>query len=634
VRLVVVGGGPLATYALERLAALLVPPCDVEVAVVERTGCFGAGAVHSDAQPATSVMNRVAGQIALGADETFLDWCTARGVAIGAREAPERRVHGRALRDAFDGCVERLRARDGVSVELLAGEAVDVEPASGGFLVRLERGDVLAADRVLFATGHSWSLPAPGSRTELLAAACDAPGEPQRRFVRPVYPLESQLDEAAVPAGAAVGLLGLGLTAIDVALHLTEGRGGRFVEGDGGSLAYERGGREPAAIVGACPSGVPVGCRPLNEKAEAGTALDHRAVFLTRAAIRALRTAVGRPATLPDGLVRQLDFDAQVLPLLVLELAYVYHATLLGPTAGAAMRTACAPHVRAFAGGACAGVEPLLTPLEASVAPLLRPGVPRFDWRRALDPLPAQVARGGGEAWRSAALTHMAEDVARAARGNLHDPLKAAHDGVWRDLRGELCEAADRGGLTAASQQRFAAVHLRRYNRLSNGAALPAMRKLLALARAGVLDLSVGPVPSVAPAPRRPAFHVRGTRTGVLREVDVLIEARSEPFDAALDARPLYPALLRRGLVRRWRNPGAAGEEDFVPGALDLDERFHPRMRDGSVEPRLTFLGAPAEGLVHFGQTAARPGGAVLELAAAWAGELTAEAAAPLAAVR
>jgi hypothetical protein len=660
VRLVVVGGGPLCTYALERLAALLADGHRVEhvaIAVVERTGRFGAGAVHADTQTSTSLMNRVTAQIALGADETiaaaaplppsarpatFQEWAEREGLGLGPRDVPQRRVHGQALRAAFDGYVARLRATDGVTVDLVTGEAVDVASTAGDegdspFAVRLDDGRPLPADRVLFVTGHSSNRPAAGSVTEALLFACAEPDAPARRFVRPAYPLERQLDEHVVPPGCRVGLLGLGLTAIDVVLHLTEGRGGRFEQapgrgGDPVPLTYVPSGREPAALVGACPSGLPVSCRPDNEKAAARTALEHVPEFLSHAAIQTLRETVGRPAVLPDGTARrQLDFDRDVLALVVLEMAWVYYRTALGPAAEAAMLAAAKPRVRRFVRGERsdgrlddATIDWLLAPLDACAAPLLGRAAVPFDWRRAFAPLPPAAACDG-DSWRAAALEFLAGDLTRAARGNLRDPLKAACDGVWRDLRGVLCAAVDRGGLTAASQRRFATVHLRHYNRLSNGAAIEPMRKLLALAQGGLLDLCIGPAPELEPVAGAPLFRIRGGMTRAAREVDVLVEARTDPFHAARDERPLHPALLRRGLVRLWRNPGDATTDDFVPGALDLDEHFHPRGADGRVEPRLTFLGAPAEGLVCFGQTVARPlaRNPVLEAVARWAREVT-----------
>ncbi len=113
----------------------------------------------------------------------------------------------------------------------------------------------------------------------------------------------------------------------------------------------------------------------------------------------------------------------------------------------------------------------------------------------------------------------------------------------------------------------------------------------------------------------------------MVRRVDALIEARVHPFDPGRDTAPLYGNLLRHGLVRQWRNPGdGSGEADLVPGALDLDEAYHPVSVAGAVERRLTFHGAPADGLRLFQLSAARPhsDSYVLNNAVRWAEELVA----------
>jgi hypothetical protein len=247
----------------------------------------------------------------------------------------------------------------------------------------------------------------------------------------------------------------------------------------------------------------------------------------------------------------------------------------------------------------------------------------RFDRHALFEPLRPHEPRSG-EQWRADLLDHLRRDNAAAAQGNLRNPAKAACDGVWRDLRSVLSRVLDFGGLTAGSQRRFLSTAARSYARMSNGTGLEPMRKVQALVEAGVVDVAIGPGPRVEPVPGRPAFRLHGSLTGAVREVQVLVEGRAHPFDPEWDAHPLYPALLRRGLVRRWRNPGRPPEPDLVPGALDLTRDFHPIGADGTVQRRLTVLGSPAEGLAFFQLSAARPrsGSAVLGAVAQWAADV------------
>lgn len=696
----IVGGGPMCTYAVERLAAILpeaARPPRLRVSIFERSGRFGAGEAHSDVQAKTNYMNRIAGQIALAADEsnrdaskllpqplrpTFHEWCRTRFAEtgderfdLGKRDVPPRYLHGLALREAFDRYVALLRGLDGVAVDLYPVEATDLSPQAGDrapYRVHAAGASEFSipADRILFVTGHSRNRPGPGSAVGELAT--------HGRYVPYAYPLERHVTEETVPPGCAVGVAGLGLTAIDVFLSLTEGRGGSFAAtGPSGALEYVPSGREPATIVGFGPSGMLICCRPVNAK-EGDPSLEHEGVFFTVEAVRTLRRRVGTPV---DGGGRQLDFDRHVFPLVVLEMAYLYYKTLFGSGFSDYVRASVEFRYRAFLQTGCGerdtGVEHLLEPVErcfGEAAEYVRaaahrlqiphgllafeemgvlpaflstvygrtqhhtasselrspwrhsadPFDHRFDWRRALDPLATDEPIGGDE-WRSRAIAFMYADHANGAQGNLENPVKAACDGVWRDLRAVFTETADRGGLLPASHRRFMSIYLRYYNRLSNGAGLEAMKKVLALVENSILDITVGPSPGIEAIREGPSFRITGGKTGVVRKVDVLVEGRTHPFDPELDAHPLYPNLLRRGLVRRWRNPGSSADDDgWCPGGLDVSETLHPVRRDGTIDDRLTFVGAPTDGVLFFQLSAARPysNSYILNNVGRWASEL------------
>jgi hypothetical protein len=703
VRLVIVGGGPRCTYALERLAAetpsIALPPGGLHISVFERNGRFGAGAAHSDRQPETSYLNRVASQLSFAADEsnadarrllpreyrpTFVEWCQARYKLTGDErfnvhplEVPRRYLHGVALAEMFGHFVDLLRAVDGVRVEVYAAQVEDIEPVTGvggAFRVYTSAG-TLEADHVLLVTGQSENRPAPGSDADLLAR--HAGQFTGTGYVACPYPLRERVTAENVPGGSRVGVLGLGLTAVDLILHLTEGRGGTFETNDDDSLRYRPSGREPGRIVAVSPSGSFPWTRPDNHKAADGSgishaALEHRPAFLTLAAVAALRRRSGRPATFAAGTVRQLDFDRHIFPLVVLEMAYVYYKTLFGSSVAGALCAAVQRRYQVFLasghGDRNAAVSFLLDPLdgwfeevaeyiEASLAgapipdrllhfratPVLQDflrtvhsdrretdGPPwghaldvrahRFDWHALFDPLAADTA--ADDDWHDRAIAHMRRDQAAARQGNLANPVKAACDGVWRDLRGIFSAVLDFGGLTARSHRAFLEVHLRHYTRMSNGTGLEPMRKILALAEHGVLDLSIGPDPAVEPQPGRPGFVLRGSRTGAQAVVDVIVEGRGQPFDPLLDVVPLYRNLIQRGVVRQWRNP-AADEADFLPGPLDLDRQFHPLRADGTAEERIAILGTPAEGMVFFQLSAGRPyaNSAVINNVARWANQ-------------
>lgn len=689
--LAIVGGGPRATYALERLSAeidRLGPGGRLHVHLFERSGEFGSGEAHSPTQPTTSYLNRITSQVSFAADEsargaerlrpaeerpTLHEWCRRRfaltgepDLDLGPDDWPRRYVHGLALQDMFRGYLRDLRRHPGVRVHLHHAEVTDIQSHGPRLLVRIADGRCFPVDQALLVTGHTQHDPRRSPRTRALL---DHATRTAAVYVPSAYPLDRTLDAVNTGPDRVVGVAGMGLTAIDVILHLTEGRGGRFLPDLAHGLRYEPSGAEPARLLAFSETGLFTFARPDNRKDADPTRLEHRGVFLTNDAVDRLRANVGTRRTDGTGTGR-LDFERDVLPLVVLEMAHVHYATLFGPETGAFLAGRVGPAHRRF----LAGDEPcqqrahdvtrLLDPLEAAVdevvevldavvdgrvtpaeaeaaarhwpagAALRRwadvvhgPGRPwrrddgaadspwgletsprgnRFSWERAVTPLAAPGARTP-EAYRDEVLGFMARDRRWAAQGNLDNPHKAAADGVWRDLRSVISYAVDDGGLTPESQRVFLARYTRVHNRLANGAAAEVMARVEALIRHGLLLVGAGPGASVTPDPGIGGFRVDGPVTGVSCPVDTLVDARIHPFDPRRDSTPLFRNLLRSGTVRLWRNTLPASET-FEPGGLDLDDRFRPLRRDGSVEERLTVLGPPAEGRKSFLLSALRPG--------------------------
>lgn len=630
---IVVGGGPHATYALERLAwaaETRAAACRLRIAVVDRDGAFGCGAVHSWDQAPTSYLNRASGDVALGLGSgpmpDFHAWQEREAAAgrldaaLGRGDTPSRALHGRALAAAFATHAARLEGAGRGEVARIHGEAVAIAPmgdrpdaplavtVEGPCPVRL------ATRAALLATGHDRLAP---DETESAYAAF-AQARAGLAYVHDPYPLAA-LDDAFESAGATVALLGLGLSAIDVVLHLTEGRGGAFQRDADGRLRYRPSGREPQRIVGVSPSGRPVLARARDVRATRG-APPHLAYALSIDAVERLRARRGRPATLPGrGETAQLDFDRDVLPLVLAEMACVHHAAAAPDAVESALRAAVPPALARYLDAPAGAAAEASAALLAAVDDAARAGgsIRRLDGRALMD---GALPPGDGD-WAARTRAAIADDLARARIGNLDDPLKAAIDAAWRELRPALAAALDFGGLTAASQERFARVGMRAYNRLSNGSAVEPMEKLLAVAQAGILDLSAGPGARVEPDPERGVFAVVGPRTGYRAAADVVIGARIRRFDPHRSRAPLYRAMLDRGLVTQWENPGADGEPGCRPGAIAIDARHHALDARGRPDPRLTLVGSPVDGVRYFQESLARPGarGGVAAVLGAWA---------------
>ncbi|MBY8884720.1 FAD/NAD(P)-binding protein [Streptomyces sp. PTM05] len=701
---------------MERLAASVASHEGVtlEIHVFDRTGQFGAGGVHSPLQAPTSFLNRIAKHVSFGADDTnegagpvlpagrrpnLYEWCRRKFAQTGdprfdieADSWPKRYLHGMALREQFARYVESLRALSRVTVELHHHEVIDMEDLVGpaGTAKALVITSLPLAedeesapqrttvDQALLLTGHSYNDPMRSERTRHWAECANSTA--RSTYLPSAYPLQERLTAEAAGPGQVVGCAGTMLTGIDVVLHLTEGRGGRFERDSGGNLRYLPSGREPRSIVAFSESGLFAFARCPESSRPGVPQAKHRGVFLTIEAVDRLRRNFGsRPVRIGERMVRQLDYEQHLFPLMVAEMWLLYYATLFGPDFGRHLAQASRAAREDFLDRAAGclssdeSVRMLTAPMSESVAEAVTalesllggrsqyaalcaeerawsfealveryaevvlgeegrkdleaaldspsevasvvaglksptghavlPSGNLFSWERTLQPI-ADSEQTSAERYREAMVDFMATDHLWARQGNFMNPAKTAADGVWRGLRPVIVHAVNFGGLHAESHRKFLGTWLRQHNRLAYGPVPDVMERIRALIEHGILDVSPGPGARVAT--EGDGLAVVGPRTGVVRHVDVLVDARVPAFDASADIADLYPNLLRRGIVRKWCNPQPGGP-GFEPGGLDLAEDFQVVRPDGSVDGRITVLGPAIEGQRFFQGGALKP---------------------------
>jgi hypothetical protein len=690
VRLAIVGGGPRATYALERLSATvdgLGPRGRLEVRVFERCGEFGSGVAHSPSQPRTSYLNRISSQVGFAADEsvrgagplrpvaqrpTLHEWCRTRyaqtGEAdfdLGPEDWPRRYVHGLALQEMFASYVRQLRAHPGVEVWLHPDEVVDITP---GLTVTTADGGSYPADEVLLLTGHTHHDPQRSPRASRFTSFAARSGA---AYVPYAYPLDTALPPGISGPGTVVGLAGTGLTAIDAVLHLTEGRGGRFTPDPLGGLRYRPSGAEPSSIVAFSGSGLFTFTRPVNHKDLDPERLEHRGVFLTTDAVDRLREAVGVPGGPAGGPVRrQLDFEADLLPVIVLEMAYLHYGTLFGSGVARSLTDRAGPGYRAFLDGR--RTESLLGPVEAAVdtiaaalesvltgkLPLRDVEAPGWDPAEALGRWVGVVFGPGPRAHLPALLESPAE-LARTAAGWRSPWRLDEHPGgnrfSWRQGIAPVPDAS-----TATPEHYRAAVvdFMDRDRRWADQGNLDNPHKAAADGvwrdLRGVISYAVDDAGLTAPSQHlftsRYLRHHNRLANGAAPEVMARIEAlarhglldlstgpgatarpdgstgrfrvdgpatgASRQLDTLVDAR-LHAFDPDRDAAPLYRRLAAAGTVRlwrnqsvagaYEPGGIDLTAEGHPVRADGTVERRITVLGPPAEGVRSFLLSALRP---------------------------
>jgi hypothetical protein len=568
----IVGLGPKGLYCLERLCAEYAarPLRDpLHIHVFNRSAQFGTSPIYDPAEPDYILVNVSVAEIdlwnaddppiACGRGPSFVDWYNqtfAPATPLTGDEYLARAVVGRYLIEGFRRIVDHLPA--GVTVSCHVGEVVDIRPATRGYLLDFD-GEEIRADKVLLATGHSRVLP--GARETLYASF--AARHPAAAFIPFVYPVAASL--ARVQTGARVAMLGAGLTFIDAVLELTEGRGGRFVRHDDGTLAYTASGNEPRAIFPFCRSGL-----PMTPKAQDHPPDERPLTFFTTEALAELQRRNGK-----------LDLDRDLLPLIELEMHLHYCRVVMAAEDRQRLE-------------ACRN--------DAECARQVMAAYP-FDFRQILDPIGDRRFASGG-AFASFVEHYLEEEIARARLGQAGSGIKSAI-AIWYEVRCTLGQFLPFGGLTPESHRKLVDHYYPRFKRVVFGPPIINIEKLLALVRAGLLDWSVARSPQVTTDDDRGCFELRCDDIAAIARAEVLIDARYPSNDLPRDATPLYRNLQRRGIVRPYENRSTDG--GYSTGAIDMTEgsRFVVG-RKGVVNRDIAVIGIPTEGNLVGNLTIAR----------------------------
>lgn len=580
----IIGMGPRGLSILERIGAIARSARQRLDLVVIDPGDCGPG-VHSPHQPQHLMINTVASQVTIFPfrdavhaapampTPSLTEWARAQGyrrcgeqyrqcgasapgsAAIGDADYLPRQLLGRYLMWAYAQIAAALPA--GVTLTHLRQRACDMSVlADGRSSIELDNGALLVSDFVFLATGHGRNRPDAQEQALGRFAAHNARRNPRLAYVRHPYPLEGL--DAIVP-GARVAVQGMGLSAHDVIAQLTAGRGGRFT-GVEGSLRYLASGREPTLLLFS-RNGVPAAARGLNQKGINGRPA---ARFFTRQAIAALREHA--LAARGSG---QLDFELEVLPLLMREMGVAYRRAMPD---GARADDDCA-----LSETERAALEGLLFPLRG---------------RRFADPA----------AFAGFFTDYLRSDLREARRGNVGSPLKAAAD-VLRDARAVLQDMLEHGGLAPDSHRLFMGLFNPAINRMTFGPPRQRNEQLLALIEAGVVELAAGPGPALSTDEQHARFVLRTSFPGhtVEQHADVLVNARLDAFSPLDDDAALTANLLERGLVRPFQNG------NYHPGGIDIDQACHPLTRGGAPLRTVWAVGYLVEGAHYYTHALPRP---------------------------
>jgi FAD-NAD(P)-binding len=409
--------------------------------------------------------------------------------------------------------------------------------------IQSDSGQSHIVDFIFLTTGHEYDVPTV---------------EQADRRLFPAYPLNQST--ANIQPHETVAIEGLGLSTCDVISMLTVGRGGKFFRDITGQLCYQKSHQEPQ-IIGFSRSGLPLSARAKNEKE---VREQYKAFFLTREAISCLKEQY-----------EQLDFETQLLPLLLADMEFMYSKTYIQKYQGY-----IAAHQFA---------NRYLNATEAQRKALIVLEIPlndRFNWAALTCPIPVE-ALNSQIAFSDWLAKYLQDDLSAANEGNISNPLKAACD-VLRDVRDNLRHAIDFAGLTEQSHRHFIQNFLPVMNRLAVGPPKIRLEEMIALQSAGVLKMDLGPQPQWRFDEDRDRFVIEG-RFETL-EVDIMIRSRIAMPPPQESSNLLVRQLIQDGIAQPFMNG------QFQPNGLDVSRDLNLINPIKGIHPNFWVLGTPIEG--------------------------------------
>lgn len=500
----------------------------------------------------------------------FFEWVTERGYRWHGYECrvsgdggkavePQDFLPRRLMGEYLEWFYEVLCSEAPPNVEIVhhRASAVDIEPiAGGGERVYLDDGSNIVVDHVILTTGHMKE----SQRTDAVSALVTNP-----------YPVEGYVGSTG--PSEKVAIEGMGLVAIDVITALTIGLGGRYTDGEAGTLCYHPSGREPSLYLFS-RSGYPYCAKSFGASDPMG---EYKPAICTVDAVASLQERD------PLGAKRQIDARGELLPLVFAEMELHYYTCAAGLKDGApAAREVGERLIGAWSAGTFVHERAQLAARYGAFVASEHFFVGQGRHYRDT------------EDYESAVYETVAADAREALVVGGASPVKTALE-TLRALRDTLRMAIEFKGLSLTSHLDFLANLRGGFARLVAGPPVFRSQQLLALVDAGILKLPFGPSPEVLPAP---SGGVMVRSTGLERPfelvVDRLIRAHLDLPSVTGSASPLIANLVSRGRVRPLDFQGTPA------GSIDLTEDFHPIDDRGRPEASLWVFGVLSEGVRYF----------------------------------
>lgn len=503
---------------------------------------------HDSKQPASILANTVSSQMSIFCDESvcpneffikgpsFYEFLIARGIKAQKNGYYARALLGEYLQYSFE-FIKKLCPND-IIIEIIKEKAKEIDKRDSQFIVKSKNFTILS-DSVFVTTGHAQ--------------------QEKTSEEYPAYPLDNAVQ--GLSSKDTVAIKGLGLSAIDIITLLTSGRGGHFEEKDG-ELTYIPSHNEPK-ILAFSRSNIPLMARAITQKE---TREQYIPLFFTKDVIIDLQKRHGR-----------LDFKKQILPLIIKEMEYVYSYTYIARQSqeqSFLFRNAY-----------------ILAKNPQDILDTYIPKNEQFDFHKLIYPI--DNAKDSND-FKLQMIAYLENDIKEAKLGNLTSPIKSACD-VLRDVRDTIRLCIDFSGITQDSYNFFMKSFVPLNNRLCVGPPLIRIQELLALMKAGIVEILYNA--KVEYGHHDNCRIIDGFNTS--HEATRLINARIDSLRLKDDE--FLSSILSNNLGSTFNNNGIESE------CFCIDKHFRSIKANGEITKNLFIIGLPTEGIKFYTFILPRP---------------------------
>lgn len=507
----VVGGGPKGLYAVDSLFKALHDKKYKEAINLHwwnASSQFGAGPNYCIHQPEYWLINIciahvdawLASPIRKDSELSFMQWLDRHKLIQMKPQSTDyasRALVGCYLQYVAFQVLQNIP--DQVELILYKQTVKKIYELDETLLILESASEKCVAHNILLATGHCYSnqsILQNKEQSQILST-----------YINSIYPA-SQLDP--IPACAQVGVVGMGLSFIDTALHLTEGRGGVFDN----KYRYQSSGDECYLYPFSRHNLLMIPRGPVLEESS------YKLKFLTEEWQDNIR-GVSK--------LRKLDFINDILPLLSQEFEFAYYSTLLSNRDEM----------------------------------IVQQYVEQQDWKDRFD-LHDFIFKGIDPAFTGEvhSVEYVDYMIDEAEKGELYSPIIAA-SAVWRIISPFVSELYAFGGFDGVSQQLLDLKYFGAFNRVAYGPPIVNMRKIASLIHAGYIKLKFDSSVEVTYQPSIKMYVLNSNRHTM--EMDYIVDARIARPDLNKSNSSLYNYMWQQNLIEPMDNQG------YQPGCMQLD---------------------------------------------------------------